>query len=120
MILLLRRPPLGRETGARGAGSDLRLHTLPVSVKRKLSSGEEDPWEDDLSEHQIRGRRAVSAAGLQGEGLPERNLFVTDTGIIWHTTTCERRPSGEERKGERARPPPTPLLYHCIILLLYY
>ena len=26
-------------------------------------------WEDEFSEHQIRGRRAISPAGLQGEGL---------------------------------------------------
>ena len=30
----------------------------------KKHSGEEDTWEDKLSEHQIRGWRAISAAGL--------------------------------------------------------
>ena len=42
----------------------------PVSVK-KHSSGEEDRWEEKLSEHKIRGRIAVSAAELQGKGLPK-------------------------------------------------
>ena len=33
-------------------------------MKKHHSSGEEDTWEYQLSEHQIRGWRAVSAAGL--------------------------------------------------------
>ena len=33
-------------------------------------------WEDELSEGQIRGWRAVSAAGLHGKGLPKRSVFV--------------------------------------------
>ena len=43
--------------------------------KKRSSSGEEDPRDDRLSEHQIRGWRAVSATTkLQGKGLPERNI----------------------------------------------
>ena len=37
-------------------------------------------WEDTLSECRIRGWIAVSATGLQGEGLRKRNVF-SDTGI---------------------------------------
>ena len=40
---------------------------IPVSVKHTFS-GEGDWWEVKRSEHQLRGRRAVSAAGLQGKG----------------------------------------------------
>ena len=36
------------------------------------SSGESYMWEDKLSECQIRGWNAVSAAGLHGEGLRKR------------------------------------------------
>ena len=38
-------------------------------------------WEDELSECQIRGWRAVSAAGVHGKGLPKRDLLFTDTGV---------------------------------------
>ena len=55
---------------------------MPVSVK-KHSSGEEDPWEDKLSEHQIRGWSAVFPTGLQGKGSPKRGVFLfTDTGTV--------------------------------------
>lgn len=37
--------------------------------EQKKSSGEEDPWENQLTKHQSRGWRAVSAAGVQGERL---------------------------------------------------
>ena len=33
-----------------------------------------------LSEHQIRGRMAVSAAGSQCRGSGKRNIYLTDTG----------------------------------------
>ena len=51
--------------------------TAVVCDKRKKenSSGEEDVWKHFLSEHQIRGWRAVSAAGLQGNGSHERSVF---------------------------------------------
>ena len=73
------RALLNRHGGAIGARR-ARLHekghssvlTIPVPVK-KHSSGEEDPWEDTSTEHQIRGWRAVSAAGLRGKGLPRNN-----------------------------------------------
>ena len=48
--------------------------------EQKHPSGEEDLSEDKLSEHQIRGRRGVSAAGLQGQRLNERSVIFTDTG----------------------------------------
>ena len=43
--------------------------------RKKNSSGGEDPWEEQLSQHQIRGRMGVSAAALQGEGLNKRIVF---------------------------------------------
>ena len=53
---------------------------------------EEDPWgkntppeEEDPSERQISGGRAVSASGLQGKNSHEGIAFSTDTGI---TTKC--------------------------------
>ena len=50
--------------------------------EQKHSSGKADPWEDKPSERQIRGRRAVSASGLQGRGSPKRSVVFTDTGMI--------------------------------------
>ncbi len=44
-------------------------------VREKTTSGEEITLEYWLSEHQIRGWRAVSAAGLQGKGLHKRSVF---------------------------------------------
>ena len=43
-----------------------------------------------LSEHQLRGWRAVSAEGLQGRGLRKRNILFTDTGI--GKTSAEKLP----------------------------
>ena len=54
---------------------------IPVSVN-KHSSGEEDPRENQLAKHQIRGWRAVSAAGLQGKGCHKRSVYFTGTGVI--------------------------------------
>ena len=42
---------------------------------KKHSSGA-DPWETHLEQHHIRVWRAVSAAGLHGQGSYERNAFV--------------------------------------------
>ena len=46
--------------------------------------------EHELSEHGIGGRRAVSATGTAGQGLVQRELFVSPTGMgrscIQHTT----------------------------------
>ena len=49
--------------------------------KRKLSSREEDPRADRLSEHQIRGWRAVSA-GLQGKGSCKRSVLFVHAGSV--------------------------------------
>ena len=46
---------------------------IRVSVKRN-SPWEEDRWEDKLSEHQVRGWRAVPAEGLRGECLRKRRV----------------------------------------------
>ena len=48
----------------------------PVSVEQKNTFGEEDASEDRLSEHQIRALRAVSAAGLQGNGSRKKVCFL--------------------------------------------
>ena len=53
---------------------------MPVSVKNHCYE-EEDMQEDKLSELRIRGRRAVSAADLQGKGLPQ--CFFSDTGMVF-------------------------------------
>ena len=39
-----------------------------TGVSEKHSFGEDSPFEERLSEKQIRGRRAVSAAGLHDQG----------------------------------------------------
>ena len=38
-------------------------------------------WENKISECQIRGWKAVSAAGLHGQGLHKRNVHFSDTGM---------------------------------------
>ena len=54
--------------------SYITCHT-GVCGENEHSSGEKHTWEDKLSECQIRGWRAVSAAGLHGKGSPQRNVF---------------------------------------------
>ena len=80
--------------GARGHSLDKGPGTPPASYRRsahrglkrpstraywclgeKRSSGEEDAWGNRLSEHQLKGRRAVSAPGFQGEGSPKILCF---------------------------------------------
>ena len=46
---------------------DSKVPKIPMDLGIH-SSGEEDPWENEPSEHQIRGWIADSAAGLQGKG----------------------------------------------------
>ena len=46
-----------------------------TAVCENGSCGEEGPSEDKLSEHQIMGWRAGSAAGLQGKGSPNFFFF---------------------------------------------
>ena len=36
-------------------------------------------------EHQIRGRRAVCAEGLQGKGFDTRSVRFTDTSMAWYS-----------------------------------
>ena len=45
-------------------------------------SEKKDPLEERPSECRIRGWRAVSAPGLQGEGSLKRSVTLTDAGII--------------------------------------
>ena len=67
--LLARSAPA--RAAVRGARRDVSFMSyamrvmIPVSMK-KHSSGKDRPWEEKPSEHQIRGWRAVSAAGLHG------------------------------------------------------
>ena len=51
-----------------------------VSVNNENTSGEETPSDSKPSEDQIRGRRAVCAVGLQGQGSRERYYVFTDAG----------------------------------------
>ena len=49
--------------------------------EQKHSFGEDHPLEDRLSEHQIRGWRAVFAGGLHDQGSRKRTFVLfTDTG----------------------------------------
>ena len=52
-----------------------RKIVLMAASVEKDSSGEEYPWADRLDEHNIRGWRAVSAAGSQGKGLRKTSVF---------------------------------------------
>ena len=56
-----------------------RPTAILMPSKNTLLRGEEDPWINQLGKHQIRGWRAVSAAGLHGQGSPERSVLFTGT-----------------------------------------
>ena len=71
--------------------------TIPVSVK-KHSSGENNMWEDKLSECQIRGWIAVSAAAFQGQGSHKRNDF-SQTPVSHHASPCITRIICQEVAG---------------------
>ena len=59
--------------------------------KNETPPTKKDSWADRVSKHQIRGWRAVSAEGLQGEGSRERNVFTqTHTHTHTHTPTPTR------------------------------
>ena len=66
---------------------------IPVSVK-KHSPGEEDPWEDKLSEHQIRDQNAVSAAGLLGQGSGKRGVSSQTPVTIAPPTLPNQKSAG--------------------------
>ena len=71
------------------AGAYMSVYTLMEIDKvaryrclwNKHLSGEECTLKCWLSEHEIMGWRAVSAAGLEGKGLRKRNSLFTDTGM---------------------------------------
>ena len=67
----------------RQAGSHLKDPStfIPVSVK-KHSSGEEEPLDNQLEQHQGRGWRGVSATVFHGQGLCKRCVSITDTYSI--------------------------------------
>ena len=79
---------LPRETGT-GA---LHRGVAHLPVFEKHSSGGDDMWENKLSEHQIRGSRAVSAARSQGKGLLKQWVVSTETGSVGRLRTCKRDP----------------------------
>ena len=60
------------------------IYTYYTGVcEQKHSSGEEDVWKNEPSELQNRGGRPVSAAGLHGKRLTQKECFFIDTGIIY-------------------------------------
>ena len=87
--------------------------TVPVSMK-KHSSGEEDPGKSKPSEHQTREWRAVSAAGLNGQGAHEIFRF-TDTGVPWCGAELPHHAKSLDATAEQhgiVRPCETILLTH--------
>ena len=59
------------------------LYHIPAPARRnKQLDTEDNSCADRLSEHQIRGCRAVSAEWLQGKGSHKRNIIFAHTGII--------------------------------------
>ena len=78
------RPPPAGLCAAGGTGGRARHPTYrrpPANAQctfcstKTHSSGEENPWEDKLSVHHIRGWSAVSAARLQGVDSHGRSVF---------------------------------------------
>ena len=70
--------------------------------EQKHSSGEAGVWEDELSEHQTRRRRAVPAAELHGQGSRTRSVF-SDNSVSacpyhgrWHAL-MDSQPTKEAR-----------------------
>ena len=70
--------------------------TLPVPVKKTPLWKRRRVRKSALRIQKVRGRRAVSAAGLQGTGCHRRSLFCSDTGIP-HAT--RRQPRVGRRGG---------------------
>ena len=71
-------------------------------------------WKIRLAKHQIRGWRAVSASGLQGEGSRKRNVFFTGTGSthqrglrsVLATSPAPLDPASPSRGGASVLRPP--------------
>ena len=64
-----------KQRGTISSNPRFQTFTTGVCEKKTRTSGEEYTLEHKLSEHQIRGWIAVSAVGLQGEGLRRRSVF---------------------------------------------
>ena len=62
-----------------------KWHAVPVSVK-KHSSGEEDMWENKLSELRIGGCGAVSAAASPGKGWHKKGWIGWEGSRILYYT----------------------------------
>ena len=73
-------------------------------LRKKHSSGEEDLWKQQLSEHHIRGRTAVSASGLQGKGPHERSVSFADVGISQCLRPLAVRIDAAKADGNQAKP----------------
>ena len=57
-------------------GMPMSAQATPVSVNKITPPEKRTGWEDRLQEHSIRGWRAVSIAGLQGNGSQRESVFV--------------------------------------------
>ena len=80
----------------------LAPHMSTTGVCEKThTSREEGPWKVKLSEHQIGGWRAVSAAGLKGKGCEKRNVSFTDTSIIGTAQSTPTPTFGDLSKSSR-------------------
>ena len=55
---------------------------LPVVVFEEDSSREAGPWEDELSEHQTGGRKAVSAASVAWPRLTQKDTPNLPTNVV--------------------------------------
>ena len=70
------------------------------------------PGKMSPSKHQIGGWRAVSAAGLHGQGSRKRNVFFTDTG----TRLARSGYSRQSCPPQRSRWPGATVLDFCFLL----
>ena len=57
------------------------FHTLRCACETNTPPKKKVSWADRLSKHRISGWRAVSDAGLQGDGSRKRTVVSTDAGI---------------------------------------
>ena len=82
------RAPRGSVRGLAGRGPSPAASGFPLGGPTGISEKNTPPEKKTCikvsfqnSEHQIRGWRAVSAAGFQGKGSPKRSDFFTDAGM---------------------------------------
>ena len=96
---------------------------------KQKNSGEEDTLEDGFFKHEVGGRRAVFAAGLQGNGSQKwTECFFMPIGIARYGGLSARgadRPAATsasqsscERPPATSAPPREPRHAHALILIL--